>query len=133
MAFICSHLPQHILSPHPRSGCVRSPLPPPRESVRASAREYAPNFFSLMGLPKILTHGAPLARFARRSSAIIRAQGCSSLTNQLDWRTMRTWPYFPYEVSKHLGTRVDTLPLRNNTCTHFAATSVNKTQSKITY
>ena len=39
--------------------------PPPLESVGEDGRAYATIFFGLTGLPKILTHGAPLARFAR--------------------------------------------------------------------
>ena len=58
-------------SPHPRSGYLRTPLPLPESLYRcAGGRAYAPNFLGLMGLPKILTHGAPLARFAHRSSVI---------------------------------------------------------------
>ena len=57
-------------SPYPRSGCLRTPLPLPESLYeRVCGREYAPNF--LMGLPKILTRGAQLARLARRSSANI--------------------------------------------------------------
>ena len=76
-AFISIHLLPISLSlfssPHPRSGCLRTPLPLPESLYgRACGRAYAPNFLGLMGLPKILTHGALLARFARRSSAIIK-------------------------------------------------------------
>ena len=52
--------------------------PPPPESVRTDARTLGRSyghvitkFSGLDGLPNFLTHGAPLARFARWSSAII--------------------------------------------------------------
>ena len=65
----------HLLPPPPPVGLHWDFPPPPRESVDAGGQvggRTQPNFLVLVGLPKILTHGAPLARFARWSSAIIQ-------------------------------------------------------------
>ena len=65
--------------------CPVTPLPLPqslygRTDGRSDGRSYGhviTKFSWLDGLPKFLTHGAPLARFARWSSANIN--GCSSV------------------------------------------------------
>ena len=42
-----------------------------RAGGRAGVRYVITNFYRMDSLPNFLTHGAPLARFARESSAII--------------------------------------------------------------
>ena len=73
MAFICSPSPS-AYPPPPTPGRdalgLHSPSPRVCTRGRTGGRRTQPNFLGHMGLPKILTHGAPLARFARRSSAI---------------------------------------------------------------
>ena len=57
----------------PASGCLGTFPPPSPESVRTDVRSYADvttKISHIDKLPDFLTHGAPLARFARWSSAI---------------------------------------------------------------
>jgi len=76
----------------PRSGDIENPLPLPQSLYgRSLARSYADiitKFSRLDGLPIFLTHGASLACFARRSSAINIQNSCQyELGNRFaSWR-----------------------------------------------
>ena len=119
MAFICSPSPSAYSSP-PTPGRdalgLHSPSPRVCTRGRTGGRRTQPNFLGLMGLPKILTHGAPLARFARRSSAIKEvpeehraAKGSSKLIKQ----------------ERHVSTA--------NTCARSITASLNKTPRSVNH
>ncbi len=75
----------------PRWGCLVTPLPLPESVGVGGGHVYAHSitnfFFSFMGLPNFLTHGAPLARFVHRSSAKIHeVQWISIFSNLLNYK-----------------------------------------------
>ena len=112
MAFICSPSPS-AYSPPPTPGRaalgLHSPSPRVCTGVRVGGWAYAPNFLGHMGLPKFLTHGAPLARFARRSSAIkISCSFFSTLLQEFHRNGERNG------IDRHKTKRIDARYIRFN-------------------